>query len=571
MGQEAYIDRKTTTIDAGKVIFKKGQQAQFAAILLKGSVRVRMPYGGYRLMAGDVLGLFDVYAGTYLFDYIASEQVQFYPLYIHDSEEVADALANDKKYISFSLISGAGQIKNLFRSYDVLFICVKGTYQRMKIAYEKYKNYAKKFMIPMPPLKEIEELTPEYEKYQMKRSIVQRASELPKLSYESVTAMLGDAPALAELFLSDESEMAIQADNACRELLEFLKTEMRLLSDRGEQNLFAGFHIMASKIQEAKGDETIVIKELDALLNEINALSTTIENDLGIWIDQENERLSDMRNSLSVKDTAPTEGKVLYHYSANDVEFAMASVRNATNRIMDYADLTTAEREEFIGALTAYRLKQKQNFNDDDSREAIRNLELVYYLLYEKVFFRSESDDEIPAVVRLFLDYGVLSEKDFSEEEIVKLFHTAQSIRCDSSHIHTMREWLHLIYKGEKEPSRNELDEDYRDSLIQLKRKCTMTAQEEKEYLSDGVRKVQYEIQNMIRMNNRMIFASNATFCPFVYGEEFSKDILKQVMDTAALSEALTKIRDVDYSLFYRETLYRAGDRKTEHLRIGIL
>jgi ribosome-associated protein len=61
---------------------------------------------------------------------------------------------------------------------------------------------------------------------------------------------------------------------------------------------------------------------------------------------------------------------------------------------------------------------------------------------------------------------------------------------------------------------------DYGDIIVHLFRK------EEREYYNDVMRKVRFEIKNFFRPNSRIVYSANATFCPFVTGEELAGNIV---------------------------------------------
>ena len=169
----------------------------------------------------------------------------------------------------------------------------------------------------------------------------------------------------------------------------------------------------------------------------------------------------------------------------------------------------------------------------------------------------------------MFLDYGILSDTDFSKEDQVRIYDLVKKRRYEGEYnVHTISQWLHLIYTGEREPSRDELGRDYKDFLQEFKKKRSISYEEEMEYNNDMMRKVRFEIKNFFRPNNRIVYSSNATFCPFLAGEELMGNLENSILSYERIAGVLDEIRKVDYSLFYREYSYMSAGGQMRALRL---
>ena len=79
--------------------------------------------------------------------------------------------------------------------------------------------------------------------------------------------------------------------------------------------------------------------------------------------------------------------------------------------------------------------------------------------------------------------------------------------------VYNIKEWLTLIYEGKKEPSKNEFDQDYNEMLLSLKKRGKLTDEQIKEWSNDNEKKLDYEIQNMFRYNNRTTSGQISYIC----------------------------------------------------------
>jgi len=71
------------------------------------------------------------------------------------------------------------------------------------------------------------------------------------------------------------------------------------------------------------------------------------------------------------------------------------------------------------------------------------------------------------------------------EENATALYDLMERIyQCKSAHVYTMYDWLKAIYDGEKDPSKNEFDLNYIESLHEMRKTKKITEAEEKQLLN---------------------------------------------------------------------------------------
>ena len=105
---------------------------------------------------------------------------------------------------------------------------------------------------------------------------------------------------------------------------------------------------------------------------------------------------------------------------------------------------------------------------------------------------------KFPLAGRLFLDYGFVSEKLLSDEEL----QTILSLRPEAAttqngcRVYTMSQWLQAIYDGIKDTSKNEFDEDFPTYLRRQVKEQKITQKEMDAALSDREERMHFECQN---------------------------------------------------------------------------
>jgi hypothetical protein len=201
---------------------------------------------------------------------------------------------------------------------------------------------------------------------------------------------------------------------------------------------------------------------------------------------------------------------------------------------------------------------------DDNGRKIRKQLTDEFYDLYKHVFLRAYKDKNIPRIIDMFLKYGYADERLLTKEQLLSLYFLKEEDTSEAIPIYNIKEWLTLIFEGKKEPSKNEFDQEYNEMLISLKNKGKITEKQAKEYIIDMERKLDYEIQNMFRYNNRTTNGQISTFVPVLHKDMMYGQFEQSLITPKSAMEAFNKLLEVDYSVFDRETLYVNQEKKIE-------
>lgn len=235
----------------------------------------------------------------------------------------------------------------------------------------------------------------------------------------------------------------------------------------------------------------------------------------------------------------------------------MDDTQNMLEKLLEYSQLDEEFCEGFRGDFGQYIKLSDKGSSDQDARKLRKSLSDRFYGLYEAVFFRAEEEMRDNAILRLFLNFGVVDEAGFEEERLQQLQKAVEDTEEELKiPVYTIRGWLRQIYTDQKEPSRNEFDMDFEQYLREEnKGKGELTPQQWEE-LRSPKEKVRYEVKNFFLMNNRLTNGQLSSFCPVLLREEIEGNMEKLLVTPQRINEEFLKVLEVDFSVFYREVMY---------------
>lgn len=237
------------------------------------------------------------------------------------------------------------------------------------------------------------------------------------------------------------------------------------------------------------------------------------------------------------------------------------SFKGSANKILTYAGLAEKDIVGIVARIKEFAGLKDQSSSEDSVRNLRRQLSGYFYEIYKAVFFRSLEGDRIPDEVLMFLYFGYIDE-DLAGHENAEILHQAAiNMTFDEEcRIFPFYQWARLIYTEKKDPSINEFSVDYITTLRKMKKEQAITEQEEKTLLHNGTKRVIFEIDNMFKSASKMTSTHVTTFVPFFSSQSLSKPLANIILDFATIHKTLNVIRTIDYSLFYRQTVFTAPE-----------
>lgn len=552
----------TKQFERGEIVFKKGDKVQNIALVTKGCVMLRDSFINMPLENGEVLGALDIEADTYLFDYVVTEDSEIEIFEYDGNIESIEVLANvDENYRYYTVRSMCNQLEGVINLYESLDDITHKLYDYIKNYYDKYKELCNDYMKKPIVSAEIEKLELVEEK---------RLDERELKYFHSLTYMQED---VAEQFFNEDDDIVSYHVHLAavlgRDAMALSKVKydyyidtFKYLFDKGANNVFAMYSKLALDVAAASGDLTALMQDWDRLYSLIRECKDMEEESLGLEFKYDYSRINDIYNLIrsksksEVDETDSKKEKLLMTYTDSQIEKAVAETHDSLKKICTYSAVDNEFAVLFEKYLTVYRGLKDPCSTDNDVRKLRNYITKMFYEIYEKAFFKAEKSAFVPRVIDMFLNYGYMDEKMFTKDQVVSLYYTLDNKYEGDIKVYTIREWLHAIYIGEKQPSKNEFDLDYEENFRELKKTQKFTPEEERAYFEDSEGKVRYEIANMFKSNNRMTSGQLLTFCPVLSGKDFITEVEKMFVSPQKVEEMLRFVLDIDFLAFYREFQY---------------
>ncbi len=563
-------------LERGDILLKKGEKTDRIVYIKSGSVVLSGDFIKTPLEKGDIAGIIDIESETYMFDYIVEEDTDVC-IFEYDGSvnSVENMMKISGKYRNLAINSSFNQLENITDLHEALDSVTSKVFDYIKSFYEEYKKLCQDYMMKPYVLKEIEQLEYFENDLNPDEKTIKYFQSLFCMSEKISQPFFAEDEDVMGYHLSLAADLAKNAVASSEKSYIFYERIFKHLYDKGAANIFTLYSKLALDVLAADGDISRIMKDLDKLNSLIKECKDMEEETLGLDFKYDYSRINDIykliRKKQKISDNKVEEEsaeELIFTYSDAQITAAVEETKNALKRILEYSEIGEEKSIAFEKFLTVYRSLKDPYSTENDVRKLRSRISELYYEIYEKVFFKAEEDKEVDKVIELFLSYGFMDEKQFDKNQLVALYALSEKKYDIGIKVYTIREWLHAIYTGKKEPSKNEFDLNYEENFRELSKTQRFTDQQKKEYFADYKGKVRYEMTNMFKSNNRTTSGQLLTFCPVLSGKSFINDVEKMAFTPDKIEKNLMDIIDVDFSAFYREYQFEDADKKIPRMSL---
>lgn len=527
----------------GSVPIQEGQPLTHFYIVAGGNLEAVCSGFSFSLKKGDVIGLTDLAFDTHSCTYTVTQDAALIPYPCQSPEQLAEFFKNAPDMGPLILSSATRLITEITDHFVLLQYNCGNFYEDILQKYEEYKQLCVRFSISPKNLPGMEDLEP--------LALEEDVPSWLSSYYDAVRSLVSGAktlflkePWMAAGFLLKASQDMHAVLDVCRRMNDYMTDSSYLLLNENRLDFFDLFTELYFRIFRAGED----IIPLGALLSR---LFIQIESNVSIDRSLYQQRLTEYKTKVQMLEQSPQEALPDSSLRKNTV------LANSLNTILAYGDCSGELSEQFIGLLLQYKALLDKNSQDDHARALRLNLTKVFYEVYKNVFLISLNDEELPPVIRMFLNFGYVDEELAGYENAAYLYSIADQFCADPSHgVYTIYEWLIMIYKGKKTPSRNEFDTDYEGYLREQRVSGKITPQVEQHMLGDSAQKVLFELNNMFPLVNKITFGRITSFCPVLSEHNVLKELNAALVTPDKVQNCLDQIRSLDYSAYYRESIY---------------
>lgn len=240
----------------------------------------------------------------------------------------------------------------------------------------------------------------------------------------------------------------------------------------------------------------------------------------------------------------------------------MEELTGSFDKILKFAACEENLGKDFKTSVAAYKKLSDKNSSEEGVTALRRKLAELFYKVYEAAFKASIKTEKPPALLNMFLTFGYVDEELAGMENAVYLYELSEKLpTAPERGVYSFYQWLMAIYNGKKEPSRNELDMDYREYLHEQKRMGRIDKNQETALLNNSISKVMFEMTNMFPVINRLTFGQLSIFCPVFSEHNVFRPLDKDLITADKVIAEIEEIRHKDFRAFYRETMFNLRER----------
>ncbi len=539
---------------AGKILFQSEQPVTAIHLIANGSVRATYPGGELRLVKGDVIGICELHLGSYYMTYQSEETVSLAP-YPCSRAQLSELMGTNPEMSDRIVTSLYRQLRAILNQYESARSDCDKLYRDLTESYKQYASFCTKHGISpraLPDLDTLSELVLDEDVDEWLGSYYGQLLTLVKNS-----PVRKKSPAFMFGLLAKASKDIYQVSSVCRILYDYKSELINLMMNENRLDLFDLYASLLYRIGTAAEDSS-------ALSDTISTIMAQLESYSAIDRDMYESRIAeyhDRINSLNVPADESSESG-----AANNAE-----ILDSLNTILSYAEVDDETASNFRSAIEQFRKITDKNSTDDAVRKLRQRITTLFYTVYEKAFVRSLKDQSVPKVLKMFFNFGYVDEQLAGMKNASYLCSIVNYLPTDPSRgLYTIYEWLMAIYKGDKSPSRNEFDTDYQAYVHEMKTGGKITAAEETAMLNDREKMVLFELQSVFPSINKITFGRISSFCPVFSEHNILKDLDSSLVSVDHVQEAFRHIRSVDFSAYYRDTIYTNSELGIAKEYIGV-
>lgn len=271
----------------------------------------------------------------------------------------------------------------------------------------------------------------------------------------------------------------------------------------------------------------------------------------------------DIEKSIQKEQEAVAVAKSAGSSSGDQLKYTM-------NQIFEFSLIDKEVQKKLVTLIAEFKELKNPFDTDSDGRKLRRHISKMYWDLYKQVYIRSKSEPVVPLPVKLMLNFG------FFDEEMVDEEHRDAIIDIARKREHVPQPWvlretefLDLVHAGEEDPSITEMGQSYREFLRDQERygKSTEDDAGDDELLA----KVLYEINQRLTSTSAVCSGSTATAFPIMNSYNMKGDLNNFYVSKRQVVEAIEEILSLDFSAFYRETVFKMGDDVREIIQEEVI
>ncbi|HHX12506.1 MAG TPA: hypothetical protein GX731_06760 [Clostridiales bacterium] len=541
----------------GTTVFSEGESIFGIALVIKGRVLIHNEGVNVVVNSGAFLGVSDLYTGKYQSTYTALDDLILYVFSVNHIEELEQMLSTNSDYHGFMVASNNRMIDDLNQINLGLHKHWLRLYEFITDNYKEYLEDGTRRGYRARTSERFNELYLAENELEIIEEKINYYIECKNIPKDVVKAFYSYGNEVTLYQVEDQSSIINQQIEILKELSKGFITMVDCLYDDTDNCLFQLVAGIAIDVVKAGGDTGEFISLLDKVIEEVNKADHFIDNMLGSKYKVDRNRMEEIYNMLlSGNQGSSSVSETYLKYSKEETEMILEELSNSFQKIMAFGEIIGDRAREMNKNLLDYINLADRGSSDNSARTIRKNLTADYYELYKAVFIKAYQLKKIPKIIDLFLRYGYSDERLLTNEQLFSLYFLTETEKTGPCNVYDIKEWLTLIYEGKKDPSKNEFDMEYPEYINSLKRQGKVTDETMKDWLNNPEKRLDYEIQNMFRYNNRTSNGQISTFVPILHKDLLFNDFKRLQLNSEKVNNALEQLLLIDYSIFTKEVIY---------------
>lgn len=385
----------------------------------------------------------------------------------------------------------------------------------------------------------------------------ERASELLDDFYDEIRRSIVRLEALLQRIYSDNGESLIS---------EYVHAGKGILQESGDteiitnllQKLRGKFHDITGFMQrEYQHEYPADLEYIDNLIAQLQQ-GQIPEQSVSVNTAAVDAEIADLLGETGIKDEkSPAEtlppGTV------------PSDLKESYKTLLQECKIEKDPQQQFIKALNAFVKCDDRNSALDNVRKIRRILGKSFFDIYESIFKNTHSAKKSNRLLDMFFNFGYMDERLLKPDQLLTLYKLTDNTKPTGNiPIHTMRQWMELIYQGKKDPSYDENGLDYFAAFRELKKRGRVTDADEEVYNNDMDKRLNHEVQNMIKITHRLCNGHLSTYAPVLHSDMIIAELDRALITKEALSAAVNRLLDIDFSVFHREVMYKNPEKNID-------
>ncbi len=528
------------TYEQDQLIFQIGMPNNTFHVIADGTVDARVGSQNYPLKKGDIVGILDITSPEHTCAYVASSDASLMPYPFGDTKGLI-AMMNKQEDLRKLMVNSINRnICGIIATYSEDYRKCMDLHKYLTDLQQQYHDTAGRLHLTpktLPFIEELEEFSFDEEMpfwmsdfYSSIRKIVKETS--PSMSTGLVYGYLERSGRDIANILSLETELK----NAMETFSSYLLNEDYL----DFYDLYSDLCLRAS----ANGDDTSAIMPVtDEIIGKVLEIGICDK----LLIDS---RVDSFKSKITAKAAVKAQ-------RSSDDAAVQAELSNALSVILNFANPEPQTASEFKKSIEQFKKVPDRSSTDKEVDTLRRTITKLFYEVYNCAIHNAINNDDVPVIARMFLNFGFVDMELCGEDNSLSLYHIAEDFHGHKEHgIYTAIEWFQAIYNGEKQPSRNEFDQDYAAYLRSLIKEGRLTRDKEAALADDIDEKLNFELKNMFPTVNKITFGRIFGYCPILLDDNIIRSPEDILMTPSKIIGTLDKICAIDYSAFYHEFIF---------------